>query len=280
MANVLIDSFFDWAYDIKGRWGFYTDPNYYHYKYSDQIYFDNGGTSFSFIGENLKYKAAGKDPDGGTQYSLTGGTITGLVASTGFSKYYFSDLSISAKQLHTWMTDNSAAASVKIFAAALAGDDDVTLGFGNDRFATFGGDDVIRGRGGNDWINAGSGDDVLYGGTGKDILIGGSGQDYFVFDTKPGPKNIDTIDDFSVRDDTIILDHLIYRGVGKAGDLAAAAFHSNTTGKAADASDRIIYNSKTGALFYDSDGTGKNAAIQFAILDPLLKLTASDFDII
>ena len=44
--------------------------------------------------------------------------------------------------------------------------------------------------------------------------------------------------------------------------LAANQFVIGTA--AQDANDRIIYNSNTGELFYDSDGTGGTAAVQFA----------------
>jgi serralysin len=49
---------------------------------------------------------------------------------------------------------------------------------------------------------------------------------------------------------------------------------------AADADDRIIYNAATGQLFYDADGNGAGAAVQFAQLSAGLSLSASDFQVI
>ena len=127
-------------------------------------------------------------------------------------------------------------------------------------------------------ISGGAGDDKLYGGLGNDLLFGGAGKDTFVFDTKLGSTNIDTIDDFIAKDDTIFLDDDIFTKVGKVGDLTADAFYAGT--KAHDATDRIIYDKATGKLWYDADGFGSGAAIQFATLDKGLVLTAADFDII
>ena len=75
-----------------------------------------------------------------------------------------------------------------------------------------GGDDILRGRGGIDIIDAGNGNDTLFGesgndmlsgGYGLDTLVGGSGSDFFAFDTRPSINNIDVVDDFSVKYDTI-----------------------------------------------------------------------------
>jgi len=137
---------------------------------------------------------------------------------------------------------------------------------------------ILKGADGTDTLKGGAGDDRLYGGLGKDLMIGGSGQDTFVFDTKLGTTNIDTIDDFSVKDDTIFLDDDIFTKVGKVGDLSAKAFYIGTGAHAE--TDRIIYDSKTGKLWYDADGSCKGTAIQFATLDAGLKMTATDFDII
>jgi Ca2+-binding RTX toxin-like protein len=46
---------------------------------------------------------------------------------------------------------------------------------------------------------------------------------------------------------------------------------------ALDANDHIIYDSGTGALYYDPDGSGSAAMVQFATLTGAPALGASDF---
>jgi Ca2+-binding RTX toxin-like protein len=123
----------------------------------------------------------------------------------------------------------------------------------------------LSGGAGADTLDGGAGDDTLVGNAGNDLLIGGSGGDQFLFNTALGSSNIDTISDYSSADDTILLDDAIFAGIGAAGTgLAADAF---TIGAAATTSThRIIYNSDTGALFYDADGSGAGTAIQWATL--------------
>ena len=65
--------------------------------------------------------------------------------------------------------------------------------------------------------------------------------------------------------------------------MSADAFYSAAGAMAAhDASDRIIYNSTTGALYYDADGLGGSAAVQVALIGTSLhpSITYSDFLIV
>ena len=111
------------------------------------------------------------------------------------------------------------------------------------------------------------------------MLTGGAGNDAFLFNAKPDMwGNVDTITDFSVPGDLILIDHLAFTKIGRVGAFAAANLVIGT--KALDAADRLIYDKTTGNLFYDADGSGRSAAILFAHLSPNLSLTASDFLIV
>ena len=138
---------------------------------------------------------------------------------------------------------------------------------------------VITGGAGNDTLNGGTGNDTLNGGAGNDGLAGGTGQDSFLFNQALNAlTNVDNILDFSVVDDTVLLSHLVFTALGPVGTLAAGEFFTGAT--AGDAGDRIIYNSSTGALSYDADGTGSATQVQFAHLTSGLALTNSDFRVV
>jgi uncharacterized repeat protein (TIGR02059 family) len=158
------------------------------------------------------------------------------------------------------------------------GKDRLEGGTGRDNLAGDSGNDILKGGDGHDTINGGSGNDVIYGGRGKDLLTGGSGRDTFVFDTKLGKGEVDTIRDFNPWDDTIRLENAVFTKIGPKGHLNWDAFHYDT--HAADAEDRIVYDWFSGALYYDKDGAGGAAQVQFAKIDKHLFLTASDFAII
>jgi len=122
-----------------------------------------------------------------------------------------------------------------------------------------------------------AGTNIINGLAGTDTLSGYLGNDFFIFETALGAGNIDTISDFSVADDTVRLENAIFTGLA-AGALAASAFHIGTA--AADTLDRIIYNSATGAMLFDNDGTGASAAVQFASVSAGLAMTNADFFVV
>jgi len=170
--------------------------------------------------------------------------------------------------------------AVNINASGVANGLEMIGNNGHNALTGTGFNDVLRGNSGNDSLDGGAGNDDLYGGLGNDILTGGSGMDSFIFNTTPNTtKNWDTITDFNVADDTIELDHAVFAALGTAtGTLSAGAF---VIGAAAlDAADRVIYNSDTGALFYDSDGNAAGGSVQIATLATGLALTNNDFLII
>ena len=151
---------------------------------------------------------------------------------------------------------------------------------GNDRGQSIAGNEganIIEGGGGVDVLDGHGGSDVLNGGTGADNLRGGAGQDDFRFDSALGSGNVDRIFDYSFADDRILLDNAMFTQLGW-GALSSSRFHVG--GAAADPDDHIVYNAATGALFYDADGSGAGAAVQFARLDPGLAMSAGEFVVI
>ena len=142
----------------------------------------------------------------------------------------------------------------------LAGDDKLYGNAGNDR---------LDGGAGADYLDGGSGNDTLIGGDGSDILYGGEGADAFVFNFAPSVTgNLDTILDFHSGMDKIQLSKSVFAGLGAVDSgLASIRFWAGAgVVQGHDADDRVVYNTTTGALYYDADGSGAIEAVQIALL--------------
>jgi Ca2+-binding RTX toxin-like protein len=157
---------------------------------------------------------------------------------------------------------------------------------GNDTLTGSGGNDSLIGGGGADSLDGGAGADLLRGGTGNDILTGGGGADKFRFDSAL-TSNIDKITDFSAVDDTIQLDNAIFTVLTATGTLTAGKFVEEASAIAHDGNDYILYDTTTGKLYYDADGNGIGAKVQFATLwdsptthPTASEISASDFSVI
>ena len=178
----------------------------------------------------------------------------------------------------------------------------ILLGSGN----TYGSgnylDNLITGNSGNNVLSGAAGSDTLYGGIGNDTLTGGVGNDVFVLGgwTQVAGltwyTNTDTITDFKQEGaDKISLSLNTYAGLAKPGALNANMFWSaKGATQGHNVSDRIVYDTATGALYYDSDGYNPDAskqataeltekaragvaAVKIATIEARPLLSASDF---
>ena len=134
-----------------------------------------------------------------------------------------------------------------------------------------GGDDTLFGEA-NAKLNGGDGDDTLIAQGGGNALSGGAGQDVFLF---ADVLDSSRITDFTPGEDRIALKRSLFASLAE-GQLSADTFAANATGAAETDRHHLIYNTTTGALLYDADGSGSGAAIHFATLDKKPELKATD----
>lgn len=139
------------------------------------------------------------------------------------------------------------------------------------------GNDILSGGDGNDTLIGGAGNDTLIGGLGDDILNGGDGADLFLLNALTG---IDTIQDFSVGVDQIALDDAVFAGILNDGSntLDDQFFVAGTV--ATTAEQHVVYDSASGSLYYDADGSGAGAAVTIAQITGNLILTSDDFKVV
>ena len=179
------------------------------------------------------------------------------------------------------------------------GDDAINGGAGNDsgltNFATSVGGTIgaqragLFGGAGNDTLNGEAGDDFLNGDIGNDILSGGSGSDQFVFDSGvvfAASSGVDRITDFSVSADRIVLDKTTFTALTtvagstlNASEFAVVNSAINGASLAGSSVARIVFNSATGDLFYNQDGSvsGLGSGGRYATLTGITSLATTSF---
>jgi serralysin len=152
------------------------------------------------------------------------------------------------------------------------------------RMSTYvGNSGLLDGAAGNDTLLGGfNGDDTLIGNAGNDVLTGDDGNDRLVFNVAPGAANADFVTDFASGSDRIVIDGDAHAATGPSGAFAAGdgRFVANTTGMATDTSDRVIYNTASGELWYDADGNGAGARQLIATLQGAPALAATDIEVV
>ncbi len=161
------------------------------------------------------------------------------------------------------------------------GNDYLTISYSSDNNLLSGGDgnDTLSAFTalGNNTLNGGNGNDYLTGGNGNDSLIGGAGVDTFAFNSFN--EGLDTIYDFNATNEVIQISAANFGGGLSIGSLKANQFTIGTS--ATTSTQRFIYNSTTGALFFDQDGSaGAFTKVQFAQLSTGLSLTNNSFVVV
>ncbi|MFN3926899.1 MAG: calcium-binding protein [Pseudanabaenaceae cyanobacterium] len=171
-----------------------------------------------------------------------------------------------------------------IFAGA--GDDYIETSAGKDSINGGDGNDIIVASAGDDYLEAGEGNDVLIGGAGSDFLLGGKGADRFVLNSLVG---VDNIADFTPGDkDVLVLSKSVFTVLTTkaSGDLVSggtpietADFVTITTGGATAADKQtqaLVYETTTGILYYNPDGSGIGKVTTIAFFTGTPNLTASN----
>ena len=232
---------------------------------------DGGGGNDKLVGLGGTDRLLG---GAGNDVLIGGSGVDSMAGGSGDDVYYLDDLAERPVELVNSGID-TIVASFDVNLIAMANVEKAVLGGTGGFSAT--GNALANALSGN------TGNNVLSGGLGIDTLRGGAGNDSFQFDTGLNAiTNVDKILDFSAPNDTLRLENT---GAGlfntlSLGTLSIDAFQANATGISADATDRIIYNTKTGELFYDLNGNLAGGAIKFAVLTTHPVITHLDFFVV
>ena len=139
--------------------------------------------------------------------------------------------------------------------------------------------------GGNSLANTlvgNSGANVIDGLGGGDRLRGNGGADRFVFSTAFSPGNVDEIIDFKHVDDFIVLENAVFQGLTAGAAFTASMLRiAGGASVATTAAQRIVYDTQSGSLFFDRDGSNTTySAVKFATLTGAPTIDHTDFVVI
>jgi Ca2+-binding RTX toxin-like protein len=144
----------------------------------------------------------------------------------------------------------------------------------------------VNGDGGDDRLLGNEGNDELNGGRGRDILEGGSGEDTFSFDSLlfrfgSANGNLDTIRDFSSRDDILAVSASAFGGGLVADEFLVPGRSFIANGNPAPTTDigTFLYDTDSGALYWDINGTDPGGQVQVAQLDGAPRIDPGHFHI-
>jgi uncharacterized protein len=132
------------------------------------------------------------------------------------------------------------------------------------------GDDIIYGGAGADVLIGGLGNDALIGEAGADIMTGGGGADRFFFST-PLDGVVDIITDFGNGVDQLFIQRTAF-GLAPGSSVNLVVNGPATVLLAPT----FLYNSASGVLSFDADGSGAGAAVDFANIGPNIGLSVGD----
>lgn len=139
-------------------------------------------------------------------------------------------------------------------------------------------DDTIKGSNAANVLNGADGADTLIGGVGADTLTGGSDNDKFVYNAQN--EGGDTLTAFGSGGDKFQFLGSAFGGLA-AGAIAENQFQSDISNTALTATVRFFYETDTGILRFDADGsaTGSSAVI-IATIQGEVTMAFGDIEII
>lgn len=147
---------------------------------------------------------------------------------------------------------------------------------GKNRLVGADGNDELYGGSGDDTLIGGLGDDWLEGGDGADTSAGGAGNDVFSFRyTSEGGDTINGFSNQAGNDDSFAFRGWSFANLAPGG-IAANQFQSGVSDVALTTSVRFFYETDTGILRFDTNGSTAGGVVVIATLTGNPVLTAAD----